>query len=137
MIWGGRKSINNAAEMSLLFAVPTQLLRLLYTVIYIALEPIKKQFSNPEFRSSTFGVVLMLLMVTSLIEVFLIQFFALLRLILRTVLAGLMVAEALRWHWSRTPEQQEDPQRQILYQEPNEEVGVYIQRSLKESRAIA
>jgi hypothetical protein len=122
--------------MSFLFAVPEQLSRLLYIVVYILFEPIRRQFSNPELRSTVFGFVLMLLMVTSVIEVFLIQVFALLRLILRAVLVGLIMAEALRWFWIRIPEQQEYIQGQILEQESDEEEWLYIQRipgSLKES----
>jgi hypothetical protein len=92
-----------------------KLLRLLVILCYLLTRPVLHQLASSTSRSSTAGFVLLLLMVTSMIETFLLSLFYLIKLSLIAALAYLFGAELLRWLVTDVP-QNEGNIREVPYQ---------------------
>jgi len=86
---------------------PLLLLRFLLLILYSLVEPILLQLSQPNFRSSAIGLILMLLVVISILELFLMYIFHMMRLALVVVLVSLLGASLLTWFASEIPGESE------------------------------
>lgn len=79
------------------------LLRILLIILHSLVEPILLQLSQPAFRSFAIGLILLIIMATSIIEIFLIYTFHMIRLALVVVLVSLLGASLLTWLGSDVP----------------------------------
>jgi hypothetical protein len=88
---------------------PWLLLRFLILSPFCILEPILPHISEPAFRPSIIGLILILLAATSMMELFLLYVFGLIRFTLIVMLVGLGGAQFISWLSSEEPLDRQKP----------------------------